>query len=64
MTSLLTTEDTVAMLSDLGRKDEAITELRRSVKTLDEMARANPDTPASKNTISGSVETWRIGWWI
>ncbi len=42
---LLATQDTVAMLSDSGRKDEAIAELRRSVKTLGEMARANADTP-------------------
>ncbi len=42
---MLVTQSTVAMLSDSGRKEEAIAELRRSVKTLDEMARANADTP-------------------
>ncbi len=45
---LLATQDTVSMLSDSGRKDEAIAELRRSVKTLGEMASANADTPKNQ----------------
>jgi serine/threonine protein kinase len=46
---MLTTQDTVAMLWDLGRKDDAIAELRRSVKVLGELAHANADTPKSQN---------------
>ena len=45
---LLAIQDTVSMLSDSGRKDEAIAELRRSVKTLGEMASANADTPKNQ----------------
>ena len=41
------------MLSDLGRKDEAIAELRRSVKTLGELARANADTPRIQDIYLG-----------
>ncbi len=45
---LLAIQDTVSMLSDSGRKDEAIAELRRSVKTLGEMASGNADTPKNQ----------------
>ena len=41
----LATQNAVARYRDLGRKDEAIVELGRSVRALDGMARANPDTP-------------------
>jgi hypothetical protein len=44
-TFMAAAQATADQLSDLGRKDEAIAELRRSVKTLGEMARANADTP-------------------
>jgi tetratricopeptide (TPR) repeat protein len=44
-TFMLTAQAAADQLSELGRKDEAIAELRRSVKTLSEMARANADMP-------------------
>jgi serine/threonine protein kinase len=46
---VLASKDMVARLWDSGRKDEAIAELRRSVKTLGELARANADTPKSQD---------------
>ena len=39
---MLATQDTVAMLSDWGHKDEALAELRRSVKTLGELPVQTP----------------------
>jgi tetratricopeptide (TPR) repeat protein len=42
------TQDTVSMLWELARKDEAIAELRQSVKILGELAHANADTPKSQ----------------
>jgi serine/threonine protein kinase len=50
---MLATQDTVATLLDSGRKDEAIVVLRRSVKTLGEMARANADTPRIQDLYLG-----------
>jgi hypothetical protein len=64
---LLATQDTVSMLSASGRKDEAIAELRRSVKILGEMASANADTPKnqefnleiSRNLADRLIESYR-----
>ena len=42
---VLAAKGTAAGYWDLGRKEQAIAELRQSVKVLDGMARANPDTP-------------------
>ena len=50
---LLATQDAVAILSDSGRKDEVIAELRRSVKTLGELARVNADTPSIQESYLG-----------
>ena len=51
--SCLATQATADQLSDLGRNDDAIAELRRSVKTLSELARANPDTPVIQDFYLG-----------
>ena len=52
---LLATQDAVAILSDSGRNDdtEVIAELRRSVKTLGELARVNADTPSIQESYLG-----------